>query len=138
MINNQVVLVGVDFSGTAANALDEARRLAERMHLRVELLHVLEGFRREPSWTPTPSDVAWLRGAGLTPDAVVVRSGTPWLEIVRYAEDRPADLVVIGTHGRTGFQPISLGGTASRLAILSPRPVVLVSPKAKNGASVID
>jgi nucleotide-binding universal stress UspA family protein len=64
---------------------------------------------------------------------VVVRSGTPWLEIVRYAQERPAEVVVVGTHGSTGFQPLSLGATAGRLAILSPRPVLLVGPKTRNG-----
>jgi nucleotide-binding universal stress UspA family protein len=130
---NGVVVVATDFSAVAAQALDEGRRLAGRLGVGVELLHVKEGFRGEQEWTPRAGDLAWLGRAGIAPEAVVVRSGTPWLEIVRYAQERKAEMVIVGTHGTTGFQPLTLGATAARLAILSPRPVVLVGAKTSNG-----
>lgn len=126
--------MGTDFSEVAARALEEGRRLARRLGLRVELLHVREGIGGDDGWVPGPAELGWLERVGLDPEAVAVRSGTPWLEIVRYARERPAGTVVVGTHGSTGFQPISLGGTASRLAIRSPRPVLLVGPGNRRGA----
>jgi nucleotide-binding universal stress UspA family protein len=131
--NEEVVLVGTDFSALAAQALEEGRRLAARLGLVIELLHVREGLRRNGTWTPEPAQEQWLRAAGIPTEAVVVRSGIPWLEIVRYTHERPTGMVVVGTHGSTGFQPVALGGTAARLAIMSPRPVVLIGPKALNG-----
>jgi nucleotide-binding universal stress UspA family protein len=127
------VLVGTDFSPIAARALEEGRRLAGRLGMDIEVLHVREGSRRSLPWAPDPAVGSWLQGAGVPTDALVVRSGTPWLEIVRYAQERPTGMVVVGTHGATGYQPLALGATAARLAIMSPRPVVLVGPKATNG-----
>lgn len=132
-MNGDVVLVATDFSMVAGHALEEGRRLAGRLGIGLELLHVREGFRGDVRWVPQAGELAWLGRAGLAFESVVVRSGTPWLEIVRYAQERLAEVVVVGTHGSTGFQPLALGTTASRLAILSPRPVVLVGPKAANG-----
>jgi nucleotide-binding universal stress UspA family protein len=131
----EVVVVATDFSSVAAQALEVGRRLAERLMIPLELLHVREGLGRRSPWAPDADEEEWLHGAGLTQDQVVLRSGTPWLEIVRYAQERPAEVVVLGTHGSTGFQPLSLGATAGRLAILSPRPVLLVGPKTRNGNS---
>jgi len=136
-VSGEVVLVGTDFSAVSVHALDEGRRLAARLGLPLELLHVREGFRREGSWSPGSHEASWLTEVGLSPEEVVVRTGTPWLELVRYAQERPANVVVVGTHGCTGFQPLSLGGTSARLAILSPCPVVLIGPKSRNGATVI-
>lgn len=130
----EVVLVATDFSAVAAQALEEGTRLAGRLGCVVEILHVREGFRGGRGWDPQSADLDWLGRAGIAPESVVVRSGTPWLEIVRYAHERQAEMVVAGTHGTTGFQPLTLGGTASRLAILSPRPVMLVGAKTSNGA----
>ena len=131
----EVVVVATDFSSVSAQALEVGRKLAERLSVPLELLHVREGLVRHSDWTPREDEEEWLRRAGVVLADVVVRSGTPWLEIVRYAQERPAEVVVVGTHGSTGFQPLSLGSTASRLAILSPRPVLLVGPKTRNGSS---
>lgn len=130
---DDAVVVATDFSSVAAQALDVGRGLAARLGLPLELIHVQEGLRAARSWTPDAAQKAWLESVGLAAEMVVVRAGTPWLEIVRYAQERPADVVVVGTHGSTGFQPLSLGATAGRLAILSPRPVLLVGPKNQNG-----
>ena len=45
-----------------------------------------------------------------------VRTGEPTVEIVREAEEWKADLVVLGTHGRSGFRPLWLGSTATAAA----------------------
>ena len=131
----EVVVVATDFSSISTQALEVGKRFSERLGIPLELLHVREGLRPPSDWVPAEGEREWLRAAGFRPDSVVVRTGTPWLEIVRYAQERPAEVVVVGTHGSTGFQPLSLGATAGRLAILSPRPVMLVGPKTRNGSS---
>lgn len=124
-----LIIVGTDFSETALQAVREAQRLGLALDAVLEVIHVREGLRSGPLEV-TPSRQAWLDAAGLSPESVVLTSGTPWVELVRRAMERNADLLVAGTHGCTGFQPMALGSNAQRLALLAPRPVVLVGLRA--------
>jgi len=53
-----------------------------------------------------------------------VLSGTPYRAIVDYADAEDVDLVVMGTHGRTGFDRYLLGSVTERVVRLSDRPVL--------------
>jgi len=53
-----------------------------------------------------------------------VLSGSPYRAIVDYAESEDIDLVVMGTHGRTGFDRYLLGSVTERVVRLSDRPVL--------------
>ncbi len=55
--------------------------------------------------------------------------GVPFEEIVRAAQTEHADMVVMGTHGRTGLNRLLLGSVAERVIRLSPCPVVTVRQK---------
>lgn len=55
--------------------------------------------------------------------------GVPHERIARAARSRKADLVVIGTHGRTGFAKLFLGSVASRVLAVAPCPVLTVRGK---------
>jgi nucleotide-binding universal stress UspA family protein len=55
--------------------------------------------------------------------------GVPHDRIVRAARSTRADLVVLGTHGRTGLGRLFLGSVASRVVTLSPCPVLTVRGK---------
>lgn len=55
--------------------------------------------------------------------------GIPHERIARAARSKKADLVVIGTHGRTGFAKLFLGSVASRVLAVSPCPVLTVRGK---------
>ena len=71
---------------------------------------------------------AWtepLRAAGLQVSARVV-PGDPVTELVRIAEERDADLVVVGTKRHTAVLDVVLGGTAHKIVNHARRPVVLV------------
>ena len=123
-----VIIVGTDFSETSLHAAREARRLGGALGGVVEVIHVREGLRRDP-FVPDDAQRAWLESAEIPVDDLCVRWGTAWVELVRLAQERDAALIVTGTHGLTGFQPMALGSTAERLAVLAPRPVVLVGPR---------
>jgi nucleotide-binding universal stress UspA family protein len=56
----------------------------------------------------------------------VTRSGRAAPEIVAYAKEIAADLIVMGTHGRGGFQHALLGSVAERVVHHSPCPVLVV------------
>ncbi len=68
----------------------------------------------------------------LIPDAfhgtweVEIAAGHPADTIVRVAHERHADLIVMGTHGRTGLQHVLLGSVAEKVVRLAPCPVLTV------------
>ena len=55
--------------------------------------------------------------------------GLPHEKIAQAARSKKADLVVVGTHGRTGFSRLFLGSVASRVLTISPCPVLTVRGK---------
>jgi nucleotide-binding universal stress UspA family protein len=52
--------------------------------------------------------------------------GVPWQEIVRLAVEEHADMIVMGTQGRTGLERLLLGSVAERVIRQAPCPVVTV------------
>ena len=63
---------------------------------------------------------------GVVPSDTVVRAGSPAGEIVSIAKTLPADLIVISTHGRTGFKHVLVGSVAERVVQTAPCPVLVV------------
>jgi nucleotide-binding universal stress UspA family protein len=122
------VVVGTDFSDSAGVALAEARRLASLLSARLDVVHVVDGHPAA-GWGEEGEAGEWLRAAGLDPAGLVIRFGSPWVELARYAADVSPTLVVVGSHGRSGYQPLSLGSTATRVSMHARCPVVLVSPR---------
>lgn len=127
------ILVGTDFSDGSTLALAEARRLAGAMGVVVQVAHVAESARGGPD----PGAEGWLDQVELPADSVVFRKGVPAVELARLARELEVAMIVLGTHGATGYQPMALGATAARLALLAPCPVVLVGPRgrSKGGAA---
>ncbi len=56
----------------------------------------------------------------------LLREGVAWREITRTAKSKRADLIVMGTHGRTGFAKLFLGSVAERVLATSPCAVLTV------------
>jgi nucleotide-binding universal stress UspA family protein len=52
--------------------------------------------------------------------------GRPFMEILGYAKDRHVDLIVIGTHGRSGLRHVLLGSVAERVVRKAPCPVLTI------------
>lgn len=66
------------------------------------------------------------RSAGLTKVTIDGALGSPGEEIVRAAQERGVDQIVMGTHGRSMPGAVLLGSVAYRVAHLAPMPVTLV------------
>lgn len=67
------------------------------------------------------------------PVVTAIRTGTPHEEILAYAEDLDADVIVMGTHGRTGLNRMILGSVTERVVRISERPVMTVKlPEGKS------
>lgn len=120
-----MIILGTDFSSASGSALATARQLAACVQSELQVVHVRsdsDGGR----WAPSVGETAWLQLAKVAQREVIVRRGRVWVELARMARERRARMIVIGTHGRSGFQPIALGSTASRLPLIAPIPVILV------------
>lgn len=134
------ILVPVDFSPCSRAALEYAAELADRNDARVEVLHVQEpapyagpvGMSMMPPvarrWDETPGDVLReLEGfVGPSHDHLRVRveSGLPGDVIPAVAKQGDFDLIVMGTHGRSGFARALLGSVAETVMRRAPVPVL--------------
>jgi universal stress protein A len=56
----------------------------------------------------------------------LMRVGAPFLEIINAAQGEAADLIVMGTHGRTGLAHVLMGSVAERVVNKAPCPVLTV------------
>lgn len=138
------VLVPVDFSEPSKSALQYAQSLGKQLGAALTLIHVVEPFWYPHDWDYVPGfegkigteareKEARKRLAGLATELVdssvptepCVRVGTPWNEIVSAAENLDADLIIIGTHGRTGLKHVVMGSTAERVVRHAHCPVLV-------------
>jgi len=132
------ILVPVDFSDSARPIVDCAVDMARGLGAEVFLIHVLEQAVPAGSGAAESKAVAAERtasekslgelAAAADPSKQVkihgkVVAGPPSREIVREAVDGKADLIVIGTHGRTGLRHVFLGSVAEDVVRSSPCPV---------------
>jgi len=118
------ILFATDFSESAEAAAPVARDYARHLGARLHLLHV--------SWPGTDPVVPPLLSklaeelAAEVPVVTAVESGAPAARIVAYAERYRVDLIVLGTHGRTGVTRALLGSVAERVVRTAPCPVLTV------------
>jgi nucleotide-binding universal stress UspA family protein len=82
--------------------------------------------RRDPNEEALTRLQDLMRGAFQGTWEVEVAVGHPADTIVRIAQERGADLIVMGTHGRTGLQHVLLGSVAEKVVRLAPCPVLTV------------
>ena len=137
------ILVGVDFEAPSFAALDWAIDLALQVGAKVTVLHTFEipivGIP-DGAFVASAEHVSQLmetsqrslaaaiearsaRGEELTS---LLRDGVAWEEIHRVAEEVDAQLIAIGTHGRTGVARALLGSIAEKTIRSAKRPIVVV------------
>lgn len=139
------ILVPVDFSETSGKALRFALGLAEKWKATVHLLNVVPvpayppvvmvgsfdttrfeaGLREEAE--RQLKELAGPHGQRIAGTRVV--AGEPFWEICRAAEERRSDLIVMGSHGRTGMAHVLLGSVAERVVRHASCPVLVVNRK---------
>ena len=137
----QRILVAVDEAPIAAHAADVAIDLAAGLHAKLALVHVVDPAAVAAPDAGVPEDeliadaeqdakrlLAGFRqriAADIIP-LEFVRVGTPAAEVARAATEWPADLIVIGSHGRRGLTRALLGSVAEAVMRLAPCPVLVV------------
>jgi nucleotide-binding universal stress UspA family protein len=142
------VLVPTDGSDASMEALDEAIDLAEELGSSIHILYVVEPEHYAPMNTPNPdmiesmeqraeSEIERAVERAETGDVASVEqsveTGTTHETIISYIEDNDIDLVIMGTHGRTGLDRILLGSVTEKVVRLSPVPVLTVRPGEREG-----
>ena len=65
-------------------------------------------------------------GAGLIADEIIVERGNPVEQILKQAEEKKCDLIVMGTHGQGTLADVMMGSTARRVLRRSKKPVLVV------------
>lgn len=121
------ILIATDFSNEAEGALRVAVDYARRFGARLHLFHVF--FPDEMDVTRLLADAAALAGPDVSV-TIASAGGDPAEEILRYATLHAIDLVVVGTHGRSGVSRLLLGSVADRVLRGAACPVLAVPPRA--------
>ena len=139
-------MVGTDGSDTAAKAVSEATLLASALGASIELVcayepvpaqrlrHESRGVPHDLEWMVNPrEDVdATLRTASETVEAAGVpvtayaREGDPADAILDVAEERGADLIVVGNKGMTGAKRFLLGSVPNKVSHHAPCSVLII------------
>ena len=149
MIELKRILLPTDFSEYATEATKYALALAEKFGSEVHLLHVIDlmaavapeygippwldeqlekmeaqalerlGEVFEPAWREQHRTVR------------ATRQGTTYAKIIEYAKEHQIDLIVMGTHGRSGLTHFLMGSVAERVVRHASCPVLTVRPVAK-------
>lgn len=142
------ILFATDFSTASANAFATAVALAKANRATLTILHVIapytpimsEQYIGTQTWEQIDlQGREWAKGelaklaakakkAGIRSAELLVE-GEPARQIVRTARAKKADLVVVGTHGRTGLTKWFLGSVATRVVAMARCPVVTVRGK---------
>jgi nucleotide-binding universal stress UspA family protein len=145
MIRIERVLAPTDFSDRATVAVKYAVELADKFDAELILLNIIPdtALVLPDAVMPTPmpvGDLGQLTETAKTGLATLVRDfglearrprqevrvGSPAAEIIAAAADLKADLVCVGTHGRTGLAHLFLGSVAEKVVRESPCPVLTV------------
>jgi nucleotide-binding universal stress UspA family protein len=142
------ILCPVDFSEFTDEILAYAVSIAKRFDSELHLIHVIPNlnyFTPYESFLTPENLVAIERNiegeVGKDFDKItkkldlpfkrIVKTGVTFVEIIDYIKDQGVDLVVMGTHGRSGIEHILIGSVAEKVVRKSPCPVLTVRPKDK-------
>ena len=145
MITLKTILHPTDFSEPSKYALRYAISLADEFHAKLCVLHVIEevssalyfDMLQAPPLAQLMADIekqAQKALEDLLPQDVrariqtqyLIRKGVPFLEIVRCADQIGADMIVCGTHGRTGLKHALFGSVAEKVVRKAACPVLSV------------
>ncbi|MCG8403919.1 MAG: universal stress protein [Phycisphaerales bacterium] len=146
MIQIKRVLFPSDFSDLSLQALIYARSFSEAYSAELHLVHVVDeaamywmamGPNSLPV-APATDELVDVSKQELkkfvqehlqdlkVPLVTEVCVGRPFMEIIRYARENEIDLIVIGTHGRSGLKHVLLGSVAEKVVRKAPCPVLTI------------
>lgn len=149
MINIQKVLFPTDCSENTEDALAYAIEISKKFNARLLILNVtseLEIYGGDNEYLSPENYKKMVEAADaeskqqlndywdkfeesdLEVELIQIK-GDPFKEIVLFAQDNKMDIIVMGTHGRTGIQHIMMGSVAEKIVRYAPIPVLTVKNK---------
>jgi nucleotide-binding universal stress UspA family protein len=140
------ILFATDFSDNSKYALTFAISFAQKYDAMLYILHVIQqpsyplGMYAEISFDAMDKFSQSISDAvekemqtlkekdlkGYPKYECMIVHGTPFLEILRTAKEKNVELIVVGTHGRTGLDHVLFGSTAEKVVRRAPCPVLSV------------
>jgi nucleotide-binding universal stress UspA family protein len=143
----RVVVAGIDFSEASINAMKEAALLMEGSKAaELHVVHALSSASPSPSISGADTELSLgrlIEEATKALESVIaplregptrlighIRLGPPDREIAQVASDVGADLIVVGTEGKTGIERLMLGSVAESLVRRAPCAVLVHRPRA--------
>jgi nucleotide-binding universal stress UspA family protein len=142
----QTIVVGTDGSNTATEAVRQATELARSVGAKIYLVSAYEAVpegRLRDERQQIPADLQWMvnpredveetlqTGAGAITDAgleveTLAREGDPADAILDVAEEKGADLIVVGNKGMTGAKRFLLGSVPNKVSHHAPCSVMII------------
>ncbi len=139
------VVVPVDFSSTTDKVVDYGMTVADKLGAEVLFFHAINDFQGYDMMLVHPSFIGMTkdlekesrerikalvddykdREYGVGGDVAI---GDAAEEIIKYAREQNADMIIIGTHGTKGLERILMGSTAERVVKNAPCPVLVFNP----------
>ncbi len=135
----KVIVTGIDFSDCSINALDHAIDIANRAQADVLMVWVNRPETGKEIYKVDPGMIvseATKRFEALKQSrqsillngkiSYQIRKGKVYKEIVQAADEVDAFLIVVGTHGASGFEEFWIGSNANRIVSASERPIITI------------
>jgi nucleotide-binding universal stress UspA family protein len=148
------ILVPIDFSRPSLKAISYALAISRQFGANVQLLHVTDVTQQPPPslmTLPVVPQIEWDQRFMKRLQALVLkyrtdgnvsalepRTGIAYEEICEAARELKSDLIVVATHGYTGYKRVFLGSTAERVAQHSPCPILVVRQRINHWNGSID
>lgn len=136
---NKTIVTGIDFSDCSINALEHAITIARRAKSKITMVWVDHLDYSKEIFSVEPKDLLnevkkrfddlikkyepQLIGRKME---YVIRKGKVYKEINNVADEQDAFLVIIGTHGSSGFEEFWIGSNANRVVSSSKKPVITI------------
>nr|WP_319401644.1 universal stress protein [uncultured Carboxylicivirga sp.] len=142
------VLIPIDFSEASINALEYGLAIANHINANVRLMHVKTGLHYAPTYAKNQAEYmindksdGWLKDLIVKYDSEYVvpggkfdfkvREGNVVHEINNQAKYDDSSVIVMGSHGASGFQSKWIGSNAYSLVAHAPCPVIVLSQEMK-------
>ncbi|CAB1074844.1 hypothetical protein D1AOALGA4SA_2664 [Olavius algarvensis Delta 1 endosymbiont] len=144
------ILVGCDFSQNSARAFDHGLSLAQEFQAELHLAHVIEppvqpNLLKEETWVSGEiqqdyhnllieklKDTVPAEAANWCTPQISIMEGQPYDELVKFADTRDIDMIVLGVRGHGLVKTLFLGSTTDRVVRNAPCPVLSVNLKVQN------
>lgn len=152
MLPPKVIMSPVDFSGHSETALNAAVELASCFRSEICLVHVVPAIPKLPSPSKIFSEREYeeqlhedaqkrldelakkIGKGGVVVKSVVATANDVSMELLRAAEHNNVDLIVIATHGMTGWRKLAFGSVAEKVVRLATCPVLVMRIHAEEEA----